>query len=64
VSKKYVFELTIHEGSDEFWDSIKGKTGCDEVTYELKKLIEAEGYYFCDGEYKNCDLLLKSYSNE
>lgn len=59
--KKYVFELTVHEGNDEFWESIKDKSGCDEVRDEVKQLIESGGFYICEGEYKNCDLVLKSF---
>ena len=61
--KTYTFELTVNEGNDEFWESIKG-TGCDEVREEVKGLIESGGYYYCDGEYKNCELVLKSFEDK
>lgn len=62
--KRYTFELTVEEGNDEFWENIKGKTGCDEVREEVKMLIEQGGYYFCDGEYKNCELTLKHFEDK
>ena len=44
--KKYVFEIVIHEGSDEFWEesTAEGKTGCDEVLEYVSSLIRSEGF--------------------
>ena len=64
--KKYIFKLIVHEGSDEFWESlIEGnKTGCEEVYKEIKELLEATGAWHCDGDYENCELTLTDYSNK
>lgn len=29
--KTYVFELTVREGMDEWWEKLQDKTGCEEV---------------------------------
>ena len=34
--KKYVIQLTIREGCDEFWKSLEDKTGCDEILEAIK----------------------------
>lgn len=36
MAKRYKFEVVITEGYDHFWDSIQGKTGCDEVLEAMK----------------------------
>lgn len=58
--KRYVFELVIEEGSDEFWESIGKKSGCDEVQAEVEHTLEEHG--FVNGE--NCKLTLKQFSSE
>lgn len=39
--KKYKLEVVIHEGSDEFWESIHNKTGCDEILESIKEELYA-----------------------
>lgn len=42
--RQYKFEIIIKEGDDEFWNSIKSKTGCDELIHVMEELfLEWEG---------------------
>ncbi len=59
--KRYKFELIVEEGCDEFWESLEGKTGCDEVHEFIKTLIECQSGLHCDGDYQNCDLRIVEY---
>ena len=45
--RKYTFKLTILEIDDEFWEGIRKKksTGCDELTEELRAILEGYGFY-------------------
>lgn len=59
--KRYVFELVIEEGSDDFWESIPdNKSGCDEVTEAITITLENEGWVVG----RNTILRLKSYTND
>jgi len=48
--KKYIFELTITEGYDHFWDEIarNGTTGCEDVKEWVKMALEESGFNFED----------------
>ena len=41
--KTYTISVTIQEGSDEFWDSLAGKSGCDEVVELVKDVFGDSG---------------------
>jgi hypothetical protein len=41
--KTYTFEIVIKEGSDEFWESLKG-TGCDEIKKAVEDTLEESGF--------------------
>jgi hypothetical protein len=43
MTKRYVFELIIEEGNDEFWESIKD-TGVTEVTNCIKDALMIGGW--------------------
>lgn len=40
--KKYVIQIEITEGCDEFWEQItkEGSTGCDEVLKDVRSLLD------------------------
>jgi hypothetical protein len=42
--KIYTFKLVIKEGYDEFWESLEGKSGTDEVTEAIKDCLEVQGW--------------------
>lgn len=42
--KTYTISVTIQEGSDEFWESLRGKSGCDEVVQEVIDALAERGY--------------------
>lgn len=39
----YTFEVTVHEGNDEFWESLTG-SGCDEVTQAVRESLMECGF--------------------
>jgi hypothetical protein len=41
--KRYVIQITITEGNDEFWDGLEG-TGCDEVLEGITNCLATEGW--------------------
>ena len=61
--KRYKFELVVNEGCDEFWESLEGKTGCDEVHSWIKGLIESGGSLHNDSMYQDYELRIVEYSD-
>ena len=43
--KKFIFEVIIDEGNDEFWEELENtnKSGCDEITEVVKNSQENSG---------------------
>lgn len=41
--KQYKFEIVIREGHDEFWESLEGKTGCDEILDTVREVFSNDG---------------------
>lgn len=61
MSKRYVFELIIEEGDDEFWEELKG-SGVDEVTECVATALHNAGWPV-DPEY-GVTLNLTEYTNK
>jgi hypothetical protein len=62
--KKYTLEVVIHEGNDEFWESLGYKTGCDEILDSTKNLLEAGGALHCNTKDGNCEIKLVEYTDK
>lgn len=60
--KRYTFKLVITEGSDEFWESLHDKSGCDEVTNMVKDALFTVGID-PDYEHSNDTLELAKYED-
>ena len=63
--KTYKFELTVHEGNDEFWEILEKnhKSGCDEIRAMIKDLLTCDGQFVIGGEYENCQLKLIEFND-
>lgn len=50
--KVYTIEITIREGSDEYWEEITadGNTGCDQVLEDVKNCLIGENWQDFDVE--------------
>ncbi|MCG7945867.1 MAG: hypothetical protein N0C84_05920 [Candidatus Thiodiazotropha taylori] len=57
--KRYEFKLVIHEGNDEFWESIVDKTGCDEIKGMMVDMLNERGFFTDD----NCELQLVQFND-
>ena len=61
MTKRYVFELIIKEGNDEFWEELQG-SGVDEVTECVETALNNAGWQV-DPEY-GVTLKLTEYTNK
>lgn len=61
MPRKFVFELTIREGNDEFWESLVGSPGIVEVTESVTNCLADHGYFM--GPHEN-GLVLKRFEWE
>ena len=44
LKKTYTIMVTVQEGNDEFWEKLRDRTGCDEVTAEIKTVLAEHGF--------------------
>lgn len=44
LKKTYTISVTIQEGADEFWEGLRGKSGCDEIVEEVRHCLEDRGW--------------------
>lgn len=44
LKKTYTIRVTIREGNDEFWDGLRGKSGCDDVVQEVRAALAEHGF--------------------
>lgn len=42
--KTYTISVTVQESSDEFWDGLRGKSGCDEVVQAVRDALADRGF--------------------
>ena len=45
--RRYVVQVIIEEGNDEFWESLEeeNKTGCDEILQMAKEMLYENGFH-------------------
>ena len=44
AKKTYQITVVVTEGSDEFWEALRNKSGCDEVVAEVKSALADRGF--------------------
>jgi hypothetical protein len=37
--KRYVYQVVIEEGNDEYWETLEGKSGCDEIQQLIQEAV-------------------------
>lgn len=42
--KTYTITVIVTEGSDEFWEALRNKSGCDEVVDEVRAALGDRGF--------------------
>ena len=57
--KTYKIEITVVEGCDEFWESIQGTSGCDEVLEAIKTALAYHGF-----SEPGCKVVLRQYRDD
>ena len=58
--KIYTLEVTVHEGGDEFWETIQARdgTGCDDVVQTIRDILFDAGFQPPD-----CTVALKQFQD-
>lgn len=44
LKKTYTITVTVQEGNDEFWEGLRGKSGCDQVVEEVASCLADHGF--------------------
>jgi hypothetical protein len=58
--KTYTFVVQIREASDDFWDGLKGQSGCEQVTQVIKEALAMRGFPESD----DCDIELLQFTTK
>ena len=43
--KRYVLQVSITEGNDEFWENLVNKSGCDEIEACVRQALSDAGWH-------------------
>lgn len=44
LKKQYTIEVTVREGDDAFWNTLRGKSGADDVVNRVRAMLVGGGF--------------------